>query len=98
MSHRHSIFCIIPPYMLDQIADQGTTEQRRTAVRTLAASYQVREKRQNMAALTPARSAFKGRSLVPAVKQRAVYTAKFGTNLPGTLLRGEGTTLSQMLP
>ncbi len=89
MSHRHSIFCILPPYMLEQIAQRGTTGQRQTAVRTLATSQLIREKRRALA-LNTVKSAFRASSVVGPVKQRAVYSAKFGTKLPGTLMRSEG--------
>lgn len=90
MSHRHSIFCILPPYMLEQIAQHGSSEQRQTAVRTLASSRLIRDKRQDIAANT-LRSAFMANiAVVPAVKRRAVYSANFDTRLPGTLLRNEG--------
>ena len=51
MSHRHSIFCILPPYMLEQIAQRGTTGQRQFAARTLALSRLIREKRRGLALL-----------------------------------------------
>lgn len=89
MSHRHSIFCILPPHMLDQIAQRGTSAQRAFAERTLASSRQIRERRLGVA-LNTTRAAFRARSIAEAVKQRAVYTANFATKLPGTLIRGEG--------
>ena len=36
VTHRHSIFCIIPPYVLDKISDNGTPQQRAAAQRTRA--------------------------------------------------------------
>ena len=30
------IFCIVPPYVLDEIADKGTPQQRAAALRTKA--------------------------------------------------------------
>src|SRR5215216_2410687 len=35
--HRHSIFCILPPHVLRDIARTGTEEQREAALDTLAA-------------------------------------------------------------
>ena len=90
MSHRHSIFCILPPYMLDQIVQNGSSEQSDLATQTLAFSQLIREKRQGLAlATTPSPS--EGEEAIAAVKQRAVYTANSGTNLPGTLVRSEGS-------
>ncbi|MBI5352679.1 MAG: M4 family metallopeptidase [Chloroflexi bacterium] len=90
MSHRHSIFCILPPHMLDQIAQNGTTAQRDMAVKTLASSKQVRDNRLNM--LTAAMS---GTFAVTGTKQRTIYDAKFGTTLPGTVVRREGDAPTQ---
>ena len=89
MSHRHSIFCILPPYMLEQIAQNGTSEQVSLATQTLTASQLIREKRQSLALATthvPAEE----RISVAVAKQRAVYSANSGTNLPGSLVRSEG--------
>jgi Zn-dependent metalloprotease len=85
MSHRHSIFCILPPHMLDQVAQNGTNEQREMAARTLATSQHLRDKRLNMTA-TVMRAAY----AVTGTKKRTVYDAKFGTKLPGTIVRKEG--------
>lgn len=85
MSHRHSIFCILPPHMLDQVAQSGTPAQREMAARTLATSTQIRDKRVNLsAALT------RGSIAAAGTAQRIVYDAKFGTNLPGVVARKEG--------
>lgn len=91
MSHRHAIFCILPPHILDQIAQKGTSAQRDLAARTLAGSQRVRERRVSAALSMSARDALMGVA-APAgvVKQRTVYDGKFGTQLPGTRVRGEG--------
>ena len=90
MQHRHSIFCILPPYMLDQIIQNGSSAQVEYATQTLAASQAIREQRQSLA-LTTARIPFQERISAVAEKQRAVYTANTGTSLPGSLVRGEGS-------
>ena len=89
MSDRHSIFCILPPYMLEEIAQNGSSEQRELAVQALAASLAIREERQSLA-LATSRSAPESRAAFAAVKQRAVYSANNGTSLPGILVRAEG--------
>jgi hypothetical protein len=33
-NHRHSIFCVVPPHVLDKIAHNGTPQQRAAALRT----------------------------------------------------------------
>ncbi len=88
MPHRHSIFCILPPYMLDQVAQNGTSAQREMAVRTLATSQRVRDNRVDIG---KAAMRARGFSVGGNVKQRIVYDANFGTNLPGTVARSEGS-------
>jgi len=89
--HRHSIFCILPPHMLEQIAQNGSSEQSELATQTLAASHSIREERQSLA-LGVMRAPIKVDAAVTAIKQRKVYTANTGTSLPGSLVRSEGDT------
>lgn len=79
------VSCILPPYMLDEIAANGTARQIEKAVQTAQATAQLRAERLEVAS----------RVVVPrvqqaAARQRAVYTANFGTSLPGQLVRAEG--------
>ena len=85
MSHRHSIFCILPPHMLNEIAQRGTPEQRDLALRTIATSGHIRAQRVIWQAAVAA-----SMTAVPVGhKQREVYDAKNGSSLPGVLVRGE---------
>ena len=86
MPHRHSIFCILPPHMLDQVAQRGSPMQREIAQRTLASSQLIREKRHSLIG----KGAAMRIAALDTGKQRAVYDAKFSTKLPGTLMRKEG--------
>ncbi len=90
MSHRHSINCILPPYMLDQIVQNGSSAQRDWAAQALISSQLIRDRRR-IVALATTRSPFTARAAVAAVKQRTVYTANSGTSLPGTIVRSEGS-------
>ena len=90
MSHRHSIFCILPPHMLEQIVQNGSSTQVEFATQTLALSQEIRQQRQSLA-LTTTPVPVEERISVTAVKQRAVYSANTGTSLPGTLIRSEGS-------
>ncbi len=85
MSHRHSIYCILPPHLLREISQRGTPAQRALAVQTFAAAEQVRAQRRAMKEM---------RSLVRVLsttgKHRNIYDAKQGSQLPGTLARTEG--------
>ena len=82
----HSIFCITPPHMLREIILNGSSEQRELAIRSITVSEQIRGQRGAMtkdilSILKPA---------VAGEKQRIVYDAKNGSQLPGTPARNEG--------
>lgn len=83
--HRHSIFCILPPHMLDQIARNGNKTQRGWALDTLHTDNTLRAMR---LASPPARSALGGGT--PGKVLRSIYTANNTTHLPGTPVRLEG--------
>jgi len=81
----HCIQCIIPPHMAKEIAQRGSPAQRERALRGLAISGQIRGQRQ---ALTEA-----GALLTLALaeeRQRIIYDAENGSDLPGRQARGEG--------
>jgi Zn-dependent metalloprotease len=86
LSLREPFCSIVPPHVLIAICENGTTEERGRALRTLVLSERLRARRQLLAALpmtTPA-----------AEKRRTVYDAKHRTTLPGTLVRAEGDAAS----
>lgn len=80
----HPLQCILPPHMVDAIIQRGTPEQRDWAIRTQRLTTQFRGERH--AAMAAARIA----RAVAGGKQRVVYTADFGTTLPGRQIRQEG--------
>jgi Zn-dependent metalloprotease len=83
--HKHSpINCIVPPFMLKNIAINGTDAQQATAVDTLKKSAQFRGQRNALTDFTPA--AFR---VTTGTKDRIVYTANNGSSLPGTVVRRE---------
>ena len=89
--HAHrSILCITPPYMLQEIARNGTPEQREMAQRTLIASESLRAKRNAAGVRTSAVM----RAAVSVGKNRTVYDAGQGSQLPGAKVRGEGDPTS----
>jgi Zn-dependent metalloprotease len=87
MVYHPSIECILPPYMLKQIVDQGSSEQREWAVRTLRLSDQIRSQRLALAStlMAPEQHVVAG-----GVKRRTVYDAQQGSTLPGSIVRNEG--------
>lgn len=85
MSHRHSISCILPPHILDEIIKRGSPEQRDLALRTVASAGHIRTQRNVwVASVAASMTAAPVRN-----KQREVYDAKHSSTLPGTLVRGE---------
>lgn len=89
--HRNPLFCIIPPNVLENIAQNGTPEQRAEALNTLAIDNTVRVLR----AAQPRRRGITRRSLMAEpVKHRDIYDAGNTTELPGRLVRSEGAPAS----
>lgn len=83
---RHAIQCIVPPHMLQEIADNGTDQQRQWAVETMTLSEQFRGQR----LATPQFSAMRLGLTDGGGLQRIVYNAQTGNNLPGVEARREG--------
>lgn len=84
--HKHSgINCFLPPHILKNIATKGTESQKTLAIDTLKVSAQLRGQRNALADFPAAtfRVAVGG-------KDRIIYDAKNGSNLPGTIVRKEG--------
>ncbi len=82
---RISIYCIVPPHMLKQIATNGTEAQKKVAVKNMVASSRMRGQRQDARELLAL-----SRTLVSDIKKRTVYNAQQGNSLPGLLIRQEG--------
>lgn len=83
------ICCIVPPYMAANIVRNGSEEQQAWAMQTLIASEQFRGRREAVGGITFMSSAATGQ------KRRTIFDAKNSTQLPGTLVRGEGDPPSQ---
>jgi Zn-dependent metalloprotease len=86
--HRHSIFCILPPHVLREIARNGNTAQRNAALDTLALDSTLRTQRLTFQLA----GAAAGTSVMatPAQVHRTINTANNSQSLPGTLARAEG--------
>ena len=86
--HRHSVFCILPPHVLEAIMKNGSDDQRRMAEDTLRRAADMRTAR----AAVHARQ----RALAPVVpaaaphKQRVIFDASHTENIPGVRTRAEG--------
>ena len=86
MHHKHSVLCITPPHMLQEIASNGSPAQRNMALLTLTTSEQMRGQRIAARAILGAMSA----RLTSNEKERIVYNAQNGSQLPGVAARHEG--------
>jgi Zn-dependent metalloprotease len=78
-----TICTIVPPHILEAIAERGDADERRAALATLARSERFRERREMLGAMV----------LGPAAvgeERRTVFDVGHGTSLPGRRVRGEG--------
>ncbi|MBH8563403.1 peptidase M4 family protein [Nostoc sp. CENA67] len=81
--NRCPICCIVPPHILKNVVVNGNPQQRSWAFHTLDVSAQLRGRRDVVGSISFAPS--------PGEKRRTIYDAKNGQQLPGTLVRGEGS-------
>ena len=77
--------CIVPPYMLRSIAQHGDDRQRALAWSTLTDSEQIRGQRRVLSPLASWAATATG------TKRRTIYDARGEYELPGHLVRGEGS-------
>ena len=92
--HRHSIFCILPPHILIEIAKNGTPQQRAEALDTLSVDHSIRQFRATNAAAMGPTGALTPMTAAPPSKQRTIYDAQHSQQLPGKVLRSEGAASS----
>jgi len=81
------VHCIVPPFLLQEISQNGTPVQQEHARNNLTASTQMRAMR---AVTTGATGFVETPSEFTTVKERLVYDVEQGSVLPGVLTRGEG--------
>ncbi|WP_258129909.1 M4 family metallopeptidase [Achromobacter anxifer] len=85
---------VIPPYMLDRLAQHADSRVSMPAVKTLIIDQQQRSLRE-MAVQPPRAKPARGKKASPAgTPQRAVHDAANTTTLPGKLVRAEGARAS----
>jgi Zn-dependent metalloprotease len=86
--HRNPLHCLVPPHVLRALAEGKDRRLREAALRTIALSARIRGRREILGSV---RAAVPG--VLPGGKQRAIYDAAHGTQLPpapGQKVRGEG--------
>ena len=86
--HRHSIFCILPPHILREMARRGSTAQRNAALNTMALDTTHRVQRMMLQLLAVAPSRFV--TGAPPKVHRTIYTSGNQETPSGQLVRAEG--------
>jgi Zn-dependent metalloprotease len=85
------MLCILPPYILDQIARNGTPQQRAAALRTLAMDDAIRSLRAAMTLAPGSPQPLPSKKAVTPKKRRTIYDAGGLQQLPGKPIRKEGS-------
>lgn len=94
-SHRSSIFCVIPPYMLERIAQNGSPDQQAWAQATLSDTASLRTERLAVAmGEAPSQPMALAAEKTAGEVHRLVYSAENESRLPGKLVREEGQPAS----
>lgn len=87
---RHSIFCVLPPYVLRAIARNGSQEQRERATQTLAGDGTFRSLRLATLPTPDPERRVRGALDPEGRKRRTIYDVSNTQNLPGSIARVEG--------
>ena len=101
--HRHSIYCILPPHVLREVAEHASGPMQQAAQATLTLDQAIRLSRVNMMAqTTPTKKPWAKRSRpwiirwIPGIgvrtpeQRRTIFTALGQETLPGDIARREG--------
>src|SRR5262249_44817196 len=89
--HRHSIFCILPPHMLREMAQNGTPQQRADALQTLTTDQTFRAMRAAQSLPTAPTQRQPSVLAIEGEKQRTIFDASNTQSLPGAVVRTEGS-------
>jgi Zn-dependent metalloprotease len=89
-SHRHSISCILPPHLLNALAQRGTGLQRARALRTLLTDNTIRSLRASPRLAVPTMRRRPSMLAMDSQKNRTIYDAHQTETLPGDVVRSEG--------
>lgn len=93
-SHRHSIFCILPPHILVQIAKNGTPTQRAFAIDTLSVDNSIRNFRATNAPNLVQRQLAQAMPGTTSRLKRTIFDAQHEHQLPGNVARLESGAAS----
>ncbi len=85
---RSPLHCIVPPYLLREIIENGTPEQRQQALRTIVSAEAIRVQREVISKEGPSEAVME--AATPGEMERIIYSADNSNSLPGRQVRGEG--------
>ncbi len=86
----HSIYCILPPNVLHNVARNGTKEQLNAVLDTLAVDHSIRASRMTYSLQGGLKISHESLTGAPPSKQRTIFDTKNTMTLPGTSVRSEG--------
>jgi Zn-dependent metalloprotease len=84
-SQIHHLCGFLPPYIIEKIIERGSPKQKDRALKVLSMSSQIRDRRQGRPGVI-----LSGITAGAGQKNRLIYDAGFGSDLPGVLARSEG--------
>jgi hypothetical protein len=84
--HRPSIFCILPPHLLHEIAIRGTPAHRAFALNTLGADHTIRFGRATYQLMATGAQKLMAPAPAAAEPHITIYDAHHGTRLPGSVV------------
>ncbi len=87
---RSSIFCILPPRVLLNIAKNGNEDQRASALQAISLDHSLRTSRLTFSLLGGLQVSHEPLTGTPPQKQRLIYDTQQSETLPGNLVRSEG--------
>jgi Zn-dependent metalloprotease len=89
-NRKHSIYCILPPNVLRNIAKNGNAAEREAVLNTLALDQTMRTTRLTFSLMGGLKLPHPQAALPPPQEKRTIYDAKHSQDLPGTSVRSEG--------
>lgn len=90
----HSIFCILPPHVLRNIAKNGNAEEREAVLNTLALDQTMRTSRLTFSLAGGMKLPHPAAAVSVPQEKRSIYDARGQQVLPGHLMRSEGQAAS----
>lgn len=95
-THRHSIFCILPPYILRNIAssEHSSPQLRNMALNAMSVDTTFRNLRMGPRISSDLDKKLPSSFAVAGDKQRTIFTANNTQTFPGTIVRSEGDPAS----